>query len=81
MQAARVPLMDDPATGERVAPHRRRGGEMQTITVDVPATWKAELERAAQTQAIPLSALLRIILRGFLRDRYDEATQRSLGLI
>lgn len=54
---------------------------MQTIAFDVPAAWKAELEQAAKVQAIPLSALMRIVTRGFLRERYDEERQRQLGLI
>lgn len=54
---------------------------MEQIRVNVPAVWKRELQAAANVQAIDLSDLVRIILRGFLRDRYDEPTQRSLGLI
>lgn len=37
----------------------------------VPAEWRDELAQAAQAQAISMADLLRILLRGFLRNRYD----------
>lgn len=47
----------------------------------VPELWRDELAAAAFTQRIALADLMRIVTRGFLRERYDEATQRKLGLI
>lgn len=51
------------------------------LRVRVPAVWKRELEDAARVQSIDVADLVRIVLRGFLRERYDEPTQRKLGLI
>lgn len=54
---------------------------MEPVRFTIPAVWKAELQAAARAQSIDLSDLMRIVTRGFLRERYDEATQRRLGLL
>jgi hypothetical protein len=54
---------------------------MVEVRFQVPALWRDELAAAAHTQRISIADLMRIVLRGFLRDRYDEETQRRLGLI
>lgn len=54
---------------------------MEPVRFTIPAAWKRELQEAARVQSIDLSDLMRIVTRGFLRERYDEATQRRLGLI
>jgi hypothetical protein len=54
---------------------------MQPIHFDVPTPWKVELQAAAHAQAIDLSDLMRIITRGFLRERYDDEAQRRMGLV
>lgn len=69
------------SSGDKVAGQRRRGGDMQPIRFDVPEAWKVELQAAARAQAIDLSDLMRIITRGFLRERYDDEAQRRMGLV
>lgn len=56
-------------------------GGMEPVRFTIPAAWKRELQEAARVQSIDLSDLMRIVTRGFLRERYDEEAQRRLGLI
>lgn len=56
--------MDD--SGKPPTKPRERLPELR---VEIPAEWLALLHEAADAQAISLSALVRIVLRGFLRER------------
>lgn len=46
----------------------------------VPVAWHSELHQAAHSQRISLADLMRIIVRGFLRDRYTPEQLASLGI-
>lgn len=81
VQPARVPFVDQGTPSPRPDPEPRPARDLEMLRVRIPAVWKRELEEAARVQSIDVADLVRIILRGFLRDRYDEATQRALGLI
>jgi len=69
------------AESGNAAPLEGDAGGMVEIRFRVPPVWKRELQAAADVQAIDLADLMRIVTRGFLRDRYDEPAQRRLGLI
>lgn len=47
---------------------------MVELRVKVPRGWRDELQRAAATRAISMSDLARILLRDFLRGRYEESS-------
>ncbi len=46
--------------------------EWVTIRFRVPPSWRRELHDAARAQGISLSGLLRLIVRGFMRNRYRD---------
>ena len=52
---------------------------MVEIRFEVPRAWRDELKAAAEVQAITVSTLLRLIIRGFLRNRYTDEEQKVLG--
>jgi hypothetical protein len=56
------------------------GGEMVLLTFRVPRSWRTALTEAAKVQRISVADLLRIILRGFLRERYKADERRELGV-
>jgi hypothetical protein len=56
----------------------KRAEEMAELRFDVPASWRDALQQAAHTQRIPLSNLLRMIVRGFLRERYTPEQREHL---
>lgn len=46
----------------------------------VPSDWRDELAKAAHAQRISLADLMRIVTRGFLRERYTPEQQAELGI-
>lgn len=52
---------------------------MVKLTFMVPKSWRDELVRTARTQQISSAALLRMMLRKFLRGRYSDAEQQAFG--
>lgn len=57
------------------------GEAMVEIRFLVPEAWRDDLVSSAKVQRISLADLMRIITRGFMRERYDEDKQRQLGLV
>lgn len=53
---------------------------MAELRLKVPVSWRDALAEAAHVQRIPLSNLVRIILRGFLRERYTPEQREHLGV-
>lgn len=54
--------------------------EMVKLTFLVPPSWRDALVKAAQVQRISMADLCRIILRGFLRERYTVEQRAHLGV-
>ena len=52
--------------------------EVSELRVDLPPLWMDQLKEAAAAQAITVSALVRIVLRSFLRERLSAEEQRRL---
>lgn len=48
------------------------------LRTKVPRSWREALQEAADSQAISVSDLMRLILRSFLRGRYSEAEREAL---
>lgn len=46
--------------------------EKKEIRFDVPETWHREIKAAAKAQGLSIAGLCRIIVRGFLRNRYRD---------
>lgn len=53
---------------------------MVKIAFYVPITWRDAIAAAAHTQRISMADLCRIILRGFLRERYTIEQRAALGV-
>lgn len=51
---------------------------MVEIRFVLPREWRDELQGAARVRAISLADLMRIICRGFLRERYTDDEQAAL---
>jgi len=54
------------------------GEEMAELRFLVPASWRDALAEAAHAQRISLADLLRIIVRGFMRERYTPEQRAHL---
>ena len=48
------------------------------MKTQVPEDWYAELRAAAESLGISVAALLRLIVRDYLRNRYDDRTRADL---
>lgn len=48
------------------------------VKTPVPEDWYTELRAAADAQGLSIAALLRLIIRGFLRGRYTPAEREVL---
>lgn len=70
-------MADDTSSGVRAS--RKRQG-MEEIRFRVPGPWKRLLQDAADVQAIDLGDLMRLISRGFLRERYTAEQRAELGV-
>ena len=46
-------------------------GDQVEFRFMLPRAWRDELAQAASAQAISMADLMRILLRGFLRNRYE----------
>ena len=68
-------VTDDADSGVPAADGRRA---MEEIRFRVPTPWKRELQQAADAQAIDLGDLMRIISRGYLRERYSPDERAHL---
>ena len=51
---------------------------MAELRFQVPAAWRDALAEAAHAQRISLADLLRIIVRGFMRERYSADERAHL---
>ena len=65
--------MSRPLPGPSAGPPRpQRGATNVRLRVWVPLDWHGELKSAAAAQGISTADLLRILIRGFLRGRYES---------
>lgn len=55
------------------------GKDWVALRVWVPRDWRDSLAESAGTQGISMSALIRIVLRGYLRERYNGEGRAALG--
>lgn len=67
-----------PTPGQRRSDTASR--PMVKLTFLVPPEWRDALAQAAEVQRISMADLCRIIVRGFLRERYASEKQRALGV-
>lgn len=54
------------------------GEEMAEVRFLVPATWRNALAELAHKQRIALADLMRIMVRGFMRERLTDKQRREL---
>lgn len=54
------------------------GEEMAEVRFLVPATWRDALAALAHKQRIALADLMRIMVRGFMRERLTDKQRREL---
>ena len=52
--------------------------DLVQVHFTMPRAWRDELLASAGSQAISMSDLLRLIVRGFLRNRYTVEQQEAL---
>ena len=53
---------------------------MVEVRFRVPAGWRDALAEAAHSQRISLADLLRIVVRGFIREKYSPEQRAHLEL-
>jgi hypothetical protein len=53
--------------------------DLVALRVLIPRNWRDALAEAAGTQGISMADLMRIVIRGFLRDRYNGDERAALG--
>ena len=56
----------------------RMGDDLVQVHFTIPRAWRDELATAAGNQAISFSDLMRLIVRGFLRNRYTLDQREAL---
>lgn len=56
------------------------GEEMAEVRFLVPVTWRDALVKLARSQRIALADLMRIMVRGFMRERLTDKQRRELDV-
>lgn len=52
--------------------------DLVQVHFTIPRAWRDELAEAAGAQAISFSDMMRLIVRGFLRNRYSVEQREAL---
>lgn len=55
------------------------GTDSVRIAFFVPEAWRDALKKAAETQGVSMADLCRMVLRQYLRERYNGGERAALG--
>jgi hypothetical protein len=59
-------------------PEVQEGDELVRLSFLIPRSWRTELANAARAQSISKADLCRLVLRSYLRQRYEDEARAAL---